>query len=207
MKKCMILLLSFVLVLAVSGASATSLSPETYPTTINTQGTVQYYMSIVDDTKIENEGFFTIGLYCPEVFRTSSVKTLTVGDTIILNGTNVKISAINQTEDGWLELIPSAGEYGYVFLVPSDTQPYYIAVVDDWVPCAKITELKVWMPLPDKFTYVYGPEEEHFTAAGFIKELQNGAGEWMNQYNTMVTLNNGVPVMITHNDYPEGPVE
>ena len=207
MKKCMILLLSFVLVLAVSGASAMSLSPETYPTTINTQGTVQYYMSIVDDTKIENEGFFTIGLYGPEVFRTSSVKTLAVGDTIILNGTNVKISAINQTEDGWLELIPSAGEYGYVFLVPSDTQPYYIAVVDDWVSCAKITELKVWLPLPDKFTYVYGPEEEHFTAAGFIKELQNGAGEWMNQYNTMVTLNNGVPIMITHNDYPEGPVE
>lgn len=207
MRKYMILFLSIALVLAISGASAMTLSPESAPTSINTKGTVQYYMSMVDDSQIENGGYFTIGLYAPEVFRTSGVKNLKTGDTIMLNGKNTKISAINPVEDGWLELIPSADEYGYIFLVPSGTQPFYIAVVDDWVPCAKITELKVWMPLPDKFTYVYGPEEEHFTASKFIKELQNGAGEWINQYNTMVTLENGVPVMIIHSDYPEGPTE
>lgn len=207
MKKRVILFLSIVLALAVSGTSAMTLSPEAVPSAINTKGTAQYYMSMIDDSRIENDGFFTIGLYAPEVFRASRVKNLKTGDTITLNGGNVRISAINRVQDGWLELIPSAGEYGYVLLVPSDTQPYYIAVVDDWVPCAQITELKVWMPLPDKFIYVDGSEEKQFNAAGFIRELQNGVGEWMNQYNTTVTLENGVPVTIVHNDYPEGPSE
>jgi len=207
MKKTMILFLSICLVLAVAGASAMTLSPEAMPSSINTKGTVQYYMSMVDSSQIESSGFFTIGLYSPEVFLTSGVKKLKAGDVIALNGKNVTVKSIRQTEEGWLELIPASDEYGYIFLVPSDSQPYYIAVVDDWIPCAQITELKVWMPLPDKFVYVSGPDEEQHSAGDFIKELQYGAGEWINQYNTTVTLENGVPVMITHTDYPEGPAK
>lgn len=205
MKKLTTMLLSLCLMLLTICASAMTLTPEAAPSSVSTKGTLQYYMSIVDDKQIESSGFLTIGLYAPEVFLIANVQKLKAGDTIRLNGQNVSIRKLNQTTEDWIEIVPEDGNYGYIYLVPSGNNPYCIAVVDDWVPCAMVSEMKVWMPLPDKFVYIAGPDEEHYTAGQFIRELQNGAGEYINQYNTVVTLENGAPVTITHTDYPEGP--
>ena len=204
MKNFLLILLSLFLITNTPGAHAMTLSPDVGPSELTTEGIVQYQMSIINIDQIEQDQTFTIGLYDRCTYPADLVQKLMIGDAIVVNDRTIDIVEIRQNEDRIIELIPSGDDASYIVLVPTEYGSY-IVLLDDWSPCTFIGELIVSLPLPDEFVYSYDVEDDLHTAEDFIQELLNGAGEWMNQYNTSITLVDSVPMLITHIDYPEGP--
>lgn len=204
MKSLLSILLSLFLIITSSGAYAMTLLPEAGPSEIETEGIVQYQMSIINVDQIEQAQTFTIGLYNQNTYPADQIQKLMPGDAIVVNDLTIDIAEIRQSNDGIFELIPKGDDASYIVLIPTESGSYII-LVDDWSPCTFIAEMNVSLPLPEGFIYLYGNEETLLTAEDFIRELTNGNGAWMNQYNSTITLADCIPMLITHSGYPEGP--
>ena len=69
--------------------------------------------------------------------------------------------------------------------------------------------VKVWLPLPDAFTYLSAEADDQlpYAAGAFIGMLEADGGAQMSPYNTIASFRDGMLVQIMHASYPFGPEE
>lgn len=166
----------------------------------------EYDLKPVDTDKIDSENFFTAKLYQEDLYSVSDVKSLIHGDLLVVNGKTVTVDYITELEDGELEIIP-VDVYDYIVMKEKAGTDCYYAVIDDWVATSFLTEVKVSLPLPDDFRFIYyvGGEEEERTADEFLAQIRESGIDFWNQYNTGISFTGGMVSEIIHSDYPGGP--
>ena len=79
-------------------------------------------------------------------------------------------------------------------------------MINDCTLYTEVGTAEVRLPLPDSFAYYYlsaGEENGPLPAESFLEDVTTHGS--FNPYNTDVVMENGLPVRISHSDYPEGP--
>lgn len=162
---------------------------------------------ITEAAHIEAGGYFAMEMYEQDQYPRDAVQTLSAGDIIVVNGDLVQVESLIEYEEGMLEIRPSEEFDGDIVLIPSGEN--YCAVVNDWIPCAYVDTVRVWLPLPDAFAYlsVEADGQLQYSANEFVRMLVAGEGEQMNPYNTIASFRDGLLVQIMHASYPFGPEE
>lgn len=170
-----------------------------------------FNVKITDTSKIGN-GFFTLGLYEEYRYYARQIEALSSGDIVYLNRIPYTVKeVVVREEKADYEIIPEEEFYGYIaFWKQKDG--FYIAVIDDWVPCMEVAETEIALPLPDAFVLrtisAGGADETLYSAEEFITALKNGESiTEFNQYNATASFENGLLVEINASSYPEGPGE
>ena len=174
----------------------------------NQNGT--YWARVTDTDKIMSGGYFTVELYVLDLYAADQVWALQAGDKVQVNGKIYTVKSLQPEQDGRRELYVEEDIPGYIaFSKTSNTA--CVAVVDDWVPCTKVGEEKIMMPLANDFNYTWLDQDGNiggtYNADEFVSMVTNDGAPVLNQYNTMIRFENGLLMMIGHQDYPYGPEE
>ena len=194
-----------------SGSTGTVIRPRSVSGHVINQQDGQYFVRITDADRIENGGYFTAELYLQDEYPSEQMEKMKKGDRIEISGRTFTIQSSRKHQDGEVELFPQEDFDGYI-VVRKAGASYYTATVNDWTPMTKVGQLKIMLPLPNSFAFVWlaGGEEDAtvMDAYGFLKQIQNpDTLAWMTQYNTALQFVNGLPTVFIHSDYPEGPTE
>lgn len=175
----------------------------------NQNGT--YWARITDTDKIMDGGYFIVELYVQDLYAADKAWALQAGDKVQVNGETYTVKSLQPEENGRRELYVEEDIPGYIaFSKTSNTA--CVAVVDDWVPCTKIGEQKIMMPLANDFNYTWldpdGNVGGTYDADQFVSLVTDAeTAPVLNQYNTMIRFEKGLLMMIGHQDYPYGPEE
>ena len=175
----------------------------------NQNGT--YWARIKDTDKIMDGGYFTAELYVQDLYAADKAWALQAGDKVQVNGKTYTVKSLQPEQDGRRELYVEEDIPGYIaFNKTSNTA--CIAIVDDWVPCTKVGEEKIMMPLANDFNYTWLDPDGNiggtYDADQFVAMVTNAdSAPVLNQYNTMIMFKDGLLMMIGHQDYPYGPEE
>lgn len=170
-----------------------------------------FCLTVRDKDRIENSGFFTAALFLEDLYDADQIRALVPGDTILVNGEiwTVDELVLHETEEGEFDSyeIYTREEYdGYIAFRPSMHEGLFLCVTNDWSPVTPAGEVKVMLPLPDRFEYIYisaGEEEEPRDMQAFLDSLA-AHGEFT-AWNTSCVFENGELVRVVHSSYPEGP--
>ena len=173
----------------------------------------EFSLNVKDEEMIYDDNFFTAELFLEDRYDAEQIRALVPGDTVEMNGVTWTVDEVviheseYSEEQNVYEILPAEEYYGYLVFSPTKDGTY-IAVIDDWVPVTLVGEVRVSLPLPERFTYVRisaGEEEKPAGADVFLDDLEL-FGEF-NPYNTTCILEDGVLVNILHSSYPWGPEE
>lgn len=195
--------LTAIAILAAGGAAETIRPVETDLYSLDNG---EFRLTVRETEKIDNGGYFLAALYLPEMYETEQIDAMAAGDTVVMNGREWTAAEVIRHEDGSVEIDPEEAFDGYIAFTPADGG--YAGLMNDWNPVTFQGEVRVMLPLPDRFAYISaaGGEEESADAEGFLEALRQ-YGDTMTAYNTTCVMEDGIPVRITHSDYPEGPSE
>ena len=160
-------------------------------------------------SKINQQSFGE--LYVQDIYAADQVWALQEGDRVEVNGTVYTVKSLQPEQDGRRELYVQEEFDGYIAFEKT-SKTACVALVNDWVPCTKVGTEKIMMPLANKFTYAWLDQDGEIggtlDADGFVSMVTNDdTAPALNQYNTMVQFENGLLMMIGHQDYPYGPDE
>lgn len=180
--------------------------PRSVSSDVNTTNGV-YWVRIDDAEKIYEGGFFTASLYLQDIYDANKIESLHSGSQVRVNGIAYTVSSVvDHGEDG-IEIYTEEEIDGY--LVFKKEISGYLAVMNDWTAATHMNDFKVMMPLPYNFSFAWisgGGEAEVYDADGFVSLMTNSeAAPTLNQYNTMISFQDGLAMMIIHTDYPLGP--
>lgn len=170
---------------------------------LNTEDGI-YWAAITDTDRIEDSGFFTARLYLQDLYPADQVAALTAGSKVRVIGQVYTVTALTPHEEGTLELFVQEDFDGYIVL-NKVSDFFYTALVNDWVPCTHIADIKILLPLANDFSFLWldgGGDASVYDADAFIALLGD---EELTQYNTMLQFSNELVTMITHTSYPAGP--
>ena len=211
----MVAVLAALLLIGLAGvcACAAEIRPlETDPSKIDlNNGT--FCLTIPDPEHVDAGGYFAAQLFLEDRYDAAQVKALRPGDTAFMNGRawTVREIVVHESErpgdEAVYEVYPEEDYGGYLVFQPSGDGTF-LAVIDDWVPVSPAGEVKVMLPLPDRFAYVTisaGEESEPAGMDAFLNALRN-FGDF-NAYNTVCTFEEGQLVYVLHSSYPQGPEE
>ncbi len=165
-----------------------------------------YCLGLRDTDHILDGGWFTAALYTYDFYDAQAIEALSPGDTACIDGEDFSVSQVIWHEDGICEIYTNEDFDGY--LVFTKVSPgFYTALVNDWVPCSFLGDVRIMLPLPDCFTFTWTSEEDDvvLTADEFISMITQDDPPLLVPYNTVIVFEDGVPVSISHADYPEGP--
>ena len=172
-----------------------------------------FCLNVRNEERISEDGFFTAELYLEDRYDAEQVKALAPGDTVEMNGAIWTVDEIIIHQDEYpeeqavYEIVPVEEYYGYMVFSPT-ADGTCIAVIDDWVPVTPVGEIRVSMPLPERFTYVRissGEEKDPVGADVFLEDLDMFGG--FNPYNSTCVMEDGALVNVLHSSYPWGPEE
>ena len=167
-------------------------------------------LTVRDLDRIEDGGYFTAALFVTDLYDGAQIPALAPGDTVLAGGQTWTVQEIvPHTDDSGeactYEVYPVEDTGSYLVFRPLEDGTF-CAVIDDWVPVTPVGEIRVMLPLPDKFTYVSisaGMESEPAGADAFLADLSYG----FIAYNTGCVVENGMLTQVTHSSYPWGPEE
>ena len=174
-----------------------------------------FCLTVRDADQIEKNGYFTAELFLEDRYDAEQVKALAPGDTVQMNGATWTVEKIVVHEKEYpdsqdvYEVYPVEEYYGYLVFSPT-ADGTYIAVIDDWVPVTPAGEIRIMMPLPDRFAYVRisaGEEEDPVGAGEFVNDLLTYSSDGFTAWNTSCVMEDGVLVSVTSSSYPWGPEE
>ncbi len=216
MKRCCLMafaLLALLFLLPAAGSYAADVCPlEISPAKTDlTNGA--FRLEIRDENRIEDGGYFTAGLFLEDCYDAVQIKALAPGSTVQMNGTVFTVQEIviheadNPDEENTYEVYPVEEYFGYLVFIPNEDGTFS-ALIDDWVPVTPVGEIRVSLPLPDRFTYISitaAEEDEPANADAFLEDLDMFGG--FVPWNTSCIIEDGVLVNITHASYPWGPEE
>ena len=216
MKRCRLTIL-VLLVLLSSLLAACACAAEVCPMKIFPEETDLnngvFCLGIPEDEGIEESGSFTAELYLEDRYDASQIKALAPGDTVWMNEAvfTVQEMVLHESEypgeEDVYEVCPVEEYYGYLVFFPNPDGTFS-ALIDDWIPVTPVGEIRVMLPLPDRFTYITiasGEEEDPVGADVFLDDLEMFGG--FLPWNTTCVFENGELVNITHASYPWGPEE
>ena len=172
-----------------------------------------FCLTIPDPEHVDAGGFFTARLFLEDRYDAAQAKTLAPGDTVFMNGRawTVREVIVHEPEipgaEATYEMVPEEDVGGYLALSPAPDGTFR-ALMDDWIPVTPVGEVKVMLPLPERFAYVSvsaGEETEPAGMDAFLEALRMFGG--FNAYNTVCTFEDGQLVYVLHSSYPQGPEE
>ena len=172
-----------------------------------------FRLEITDADRIEDGGYFTARLYLEDRYDAGQVKALAPGDTVRMNGAAFTVQEIvvhdadNPGEEDEYEIYPAEEYYGYLVFIPNEDGTFS-ALIDDWIPVTPVGEIRVMLPLPDRFAYISvtaGEEDEPANVDAFLEDLDMFGG--FVPWNTSCAIEDGVLVNVIHSSYPWGPEE
>ena len=165
---------------------------------------------IRDADKIISEGWFTAGLYLEDRYNTKQIESMAPGDTVLVNGDVWTVREVEfhpadefVTSDSY-EIFTVEENDGYILFVRVD-ETYCLCRINDWIPVSPVGDVRIMLPLPDKFEYYNDVLADPLDMDGLLDELERGGDSFV-PYNTWCVFENGQLVQITHHDYPAGPV-
>ena len=170
-----------------------------------------FRLTVRDLDRIEDGGYFTAALFVTDLYDGAQILALAPGDTVLAGGETCTVQEIvlhkdEESGEVYAREVYSVEDTGsYLVFSPLEDGTFY-AVIDDWVPVTPVGEVKVMLPLPDKFTYVSisaGMESEPAGADAFLDDLSRS----FIAYNTDCVVENGMLTQVTHSSYPWGPEE
>ena len=106
-----------------------------------------YQVQIADADKIMSGGYFTVQLYVQDEYPADQVEALAAGSRIRINNQNFTVVDVAQHDNGVYEIYPKEEFDGYLVL-QKNAGGTYTALVNDWVPCTHLQDVKIMMPLP-----------------------------------------------------------
>ena len=173
-----------------------------------------FCLAIADADKIFNGGYFTASLYLEDHYDGKQIEAMAPGDTVLVNGKTWTVSEVVPhlaDEPGLVdayEIYTVEENDGYiVFAHASDG--CYLCVIDDWTPISPVGDVRIMMPLPDRFRCIPltdGEEEIELDMDAFV-DYYLEYGMDFTPYNTTCTFEDGMLVRIIHASYPYGPAE
>ncbi len=165
-----------------------------------------YCIGFRNPDKIREEGFLTVDLYVEEHFDAKQIRSLSPGDTILVDGSVWTVEEMVIHSDSDYELYPVEELNGYIAFWLQDDGTF-LGVRNDWSPVIYIGEKKIKVPLKENFafyTYSAGELEEPEDYQSMLDALERNGDNYV-PYNTTGDFENGELVAVTHSDYPEGP--
>ena len=181
-------------------ASGTVLVPDQVEETADTQNGV-YHAGIMDLDRIESGGYFTVRLYREVTYPADRVEALKAGDRVQVNGTVYTVDSMVRHEGGVLELIPREEIYGYIVFTGKNGR--YAVIVDDETLWELLTDVKIWMPLANNFSFAWLEVDETATvydADGFVDLVnRDGLGE-LTPGHTTVQFEGGLLMTVLYTD-------
>ena len=129
--------------------AGTVLMPES-PAPADTENGV-YQAEVTELDRIMEGGFFTVRLYAAEIYPADQVEALRAGDRVQVNGNVYTVKSMIPHDEGTLELIPEEEIFGYI--VFNSRNGSYTVMVDDETVRTHLTDVKIWMPLANNFSF------------------------------------------------------
>lgn len=164
---------------------------------------------IRDADQIADGGWFTAGLYMEDNYDAQQIESMVPGDTVLVNGQTWTVREVEYhpadefITTGSYEIYTEEENDGYILFARAD-DGYYYCRINDWVPVSPVGDVRIMLPLPDKFEYYNDVLDEPLDMDGLLDELEDLGGYFV-PYNTWCVMEEGMLVRITHHDYPEGP--
>ena len=168
-----------------------------------------FCLGVSDADRITDGGYFTAALYVEDLYDAKQVEALAPGDTILVNGKTltvweVKVHPADDTDPEDSYEVYTAEEYdGYIVFIRESADAFFCRT-NDWIPVTPVGDVRVMLPLPDRFAYFSGEEEGARGQDAFLDDLEE-YGDTFNPYNTFCAFEDGMLVRVTHFSYPEGP--
>lgn len=168
-----------------------------------------FCLAVRDVDKIVEGGWFTAALYLEDHYDGKQIEALAPGDTVLVNGQTWTVREVEPhlaDEPGLVdtyEIYTEEENDGYIVFTRSDDGCWF-CTTDDWVPVSPVGDVRVMLPLPDKFMYFSGEDEEPLNADAFLNDLEE-FGDTFVPYNTFCVFEDGMLVHVTHSSYPAGP--
>ena len=202
----LVLLLTLCLAACAGAAEIKPLEPGHQPVDLSGGS---FCLAVKDIDKTVTGGYFTASLYLPDHYAAAQIEAIVPGDTVLVNGKSRTVrELVPHYADGEPGLVDSYEIYteeefdGYIaFIHASDG--CYVCLVNDWTPVFHVEDVKVMLPLPDRFVYTPG-EEEPAGMYEFLNDLEK-YGDTFLPYNTFCAFEDGVLVSVSHWSYPAGP--
>ena len=165
-----------------------------------------FCLGVKDIDRIVSGGFFTASLYLEDHYDGKQIEALAPGDTVTVNGKTWTVREVVPhlaDEPGLVdtyEIYTEEENAGYiVFSHASDG--CYLCITDDWTPVTHVADVRIMLPLPDRFEYLDPNSGDSLDQYDFINQI----GNYLIPYNTSCTFEDGVLVRVIHSDYPVGP--
>ncbi len=212
MKRMLILMSVLLLVLCVTACAQAA---EIRPQDINhleidlTDGT--FFLGVKDADRIIDGGWFTASLYVPDHYDAAQIEAMVPGDTVLVNGQAWTIREVvphGADEPGLVdtyEIYTEEENDGYIVFI-HEPDGCYICQIDDWAPVTPVGDVRVMLPLPDKFEYYSGEDTEPRGMDALVNDLEEYGSTFV-PYNTFCSFEDGKLFKVVHYSYPMGPEE
>ena len=142
---------------------------------------------------------FTV--YDYELFDSADISTLAVGDTIVIDGTDMVVTSREDTEGGYI-VINDGLDQGGVDLAPGEGGTYYSMGLDDAKDYQEVATIK--LPVDPNCVLTDNSDLENPNQQMAISEVQSMSDEEAHfiPHNTVIHIENGTVTGITLNYIP-----
>ena len=170
-----------------------------------------FCLGIRDADKVIEGGYFTAALYLEDRYDAKQIESMAPGDTVLVNGRSWTVREVEPhlgDEPGpndIYEIYTEEENDGYIIFIRADDSSY-LCTINDWIPVSPVGDVRVMLPLPDKFGYLCGDEEGPLNMDAFLNDLEE-FGDTFVPYNTYCAFQDGMLMQVAHNPYPMGPEE
>ena len=203
MKRMLILMSVLLLVLCVTACAQAA---EIRPQDINhleidlTDGT--FYLGVKDADRIIDGGWFTASLYVPDHYDAAQIEAMAPGDTVLVNGQAWTIREVvphGADEPGLVdtyEIYTEEENDGYIVFI-HETDGCYVCQINDWAPVTPVGDVRVMLPLPDKFEYYSGEDTEPRGMDALVNDLEEyGRLSFASGWSSIHNWESGAPEQI-----------
>ena len=207
-----LVLFTLLLVLCMSAAYAADVRPLALDPDKTDLNNGEFRLTITDPDQVDHGGYFTASLYLEDRYDAEQIRSLASGDKVLVNGKTWTVRELvvhepeGPDEGASYEIYTEEENPGYIAFLPAPDGTFR-CLTDDWSPVTRVGEVKVMLPLPDRFEYIRvssGEEEDPRDMWAFLTDL--GTDRFV-AYNTSCVFEDGTLVRVTHASYPEGPEE
>ena len=170
-----------------------------------------FCLTVKDADRITDGGYFTAALYLEDHYDGQQIEALTAGDTVLVNGQTWTVQEVIPHPADELE-----GRNSYEIYTEEESNTYivfiqaadgcYFCVINDWSPVSPVGDVRVMLPLPDRFEYFRSDDDLPKDMDALVNDLEE-FGDTFVAYNTTCKFEDGVLVSISHGPYPQGPEE
>ena len=170
-----------------------------------------FCLTVKDADKVFSGGWFTASLFLEDHYDAKQIEALAPGDTVLVNGKTWTVREVVTHESDTpgqvdaYEIYTEEENDGYIVFSHAG-DGCYRCITDDWTPVSPVGDVRVALPLPDRFEYLSEEADAPGNMDTFVDALEM-YGDSFVAYNTVCTFEDGMLVRVIHASYPAGPAE